>query len=159
MFSAGFDLILWDACFWPGAFFQDLVGIPNSVELFPTAMLMPWYWEFAHSIPNPVAYAPQVGLPYTPNMVCPSIRISSSSSPFSSSASFSSCSFCFSPKDENVDALVLGVCSIYSQSCGICTPSGSSLPPKHGTIFFLLLPSCCSSSCSSSFHHHLLVLC
>lgn len=65
---ADFDLVLRDACFWPGALIQDLLGI-DSVELWPTALLLPWLWEKEHAIPNPVAYLPQYAIDYTPHMV------------------------------------------------------------------------------------------
>ena len=38
---ADFDLVLRDTCFWPGAMIQDMLGI-DSVELWPTALLLPW---------------------------------------------------------------------------------------------------------------------
>ncbi len=65
---AEYDIILRDACFWPGALLQDMLGT-SSVELWPTVILMPWLWEAEFSIPNPVAYLPQVGMTFTPNMV------------------------------------------------------------------------------------------
>ncbi|DBA74190.1 TPA: UDP-glycosyltransferase-like protein [Trebouxia sp. C0004] len=65
--DAEFDLILRDACYWPAAFLQDMLDI-NSVELWPTAILMPWLWESEFSLPNPVAYLPQVSMDFTPNM-------------------------------------------------------------------------------------------
>jgi len=65
---AEFDLILRDACYWPAAFLQDILEI-SSVELWPVVILMPWLWESEFSLPNPVAYLPQVGMDLTPNMV------------------------------------------------------------------------------------------
>lgn len=66
--TAEFDLVLRDACYWPAALLQDTLGI-DSVELWPVVILMPWLWESEFSLPNPVAYLPQVGMDFTPNMV------------------------------------------------------------------------------------------
>lgn len=63
-----FNIILRDVCYWPAALLQDTLGIP-SIELWPVAMLMPMLWEGEFSLPNPVAYLPQVGMDFTPNMV------------------------------------------------------------------------------------------
>ena len=41
----------------------------DSVELWPTAVLLPWLWEREHSIPNPIAYIPQYALDYSTHMV------------------------------------------------------------------------------------------
>lgn len=65
--DAEFDLILRDACYWPAALLQDTLGI-DSVELWPVGIMLPWLWESEFSLPNPVAYLPQLGMDFTPNM-------------------------------------------------------------------------------------------
>lgn len=57
-----------DASFWPGAVLQDILNI-SSVEVLAVPVLLPWTWEVEQSIPNPVAYVPQFGTVFTPNMV------------------------------------------------------------------------------------------
>jgi len=63
---AGFDLILQDTVFWPGALLGELLDIP-IVEVLPLPIMT--HKEYEMSFPNPVAYAPQMGLAYTPHMV------------------------------------------------------------------------------------------
>lgn len=66
MLTAGFDLLLRDATFWPAAVLQDMLAIP-SVDVLPMSVLMPL--NERHGIPNPVAYIPQMSTPFTPGMV------------------------------------------------------------------------------------------
>ena len=66
--NADFDLVLRDTWFWPGALIQDMLSI-DSVELWPTAILLPWLYEKEYSIPNPIAYIPQFAQDYTTCMV------------------------------------------------------------------------------------------
>ena len=66
-FAAEFDVFLKDACFWPGDFLQDLLSVP-TVDVASFAVGMPMF-ENSLSVPNPIAYLPQVGTGYTCNMV------------------------------------------------------------------------------------------
>lgn len=65
--AEGYDLLMWDSGFWPGAVLQDLLNI-TSVEVQPLPVLLPWNWEYEQSIPNPIAYLPQYGTVFTTRM-------------------------------------------------------------------------------------------
>jgi hypothetical protein len=64
--NPGFDLILQDTVFWPGALLGELLDIP-IVEVLPLPIMT--HKEYEMSFPNPLAYAPQMGLGYTVQMV------------------------------------------------------------------------------------------
>ncbi len=66
MCNSGFDLILQDTVFWPGALLGELLDIP-IVEVLPLPIMT--HKEYEMSFPNPLAYAPQMGLGYTVQMV------------------------------------------------------------------------------------------
>lgn len=66
MCNPGFDLILQDTVFWPGALLGELLDIP-IVEVLPLPIMT--HKEYEMSFPNPLAYAPQMGLGYTVQMV------------------------------------------------------------------------------------------
>ena len=66
MLTAGFDLLLRDATFWPAAVLQDMLAIP-SVDVLPMSVLMPLNERLG--VPNSVAYIPQMSTPFTPGMV------------------------------------------------------------------------------------------
>lgn len=66
MLTAGFDLLLRDATFWPAAVLQDMLAIP-SVDVLPMSVLMPLNERLG--VPNPVAYIPQMFTSFTPGMV------------------------------------------------------------------------------------------
>ena len=63
----GFDAYLKDAWYWPADLLQDLLGVP-AIDVLPFPIGMPML-EQSLSIPNQVAYVPQVGVDYTANMV------------------------------------------------------------------------------------------
>ncbi|KAL0043684.1 hypothetical protein WJX82_007403 [Trebouxia sp. C0006] len=65
MSNAGYDLILRDAVMWPAALLEDLLQLP-SVEVLPLPVTS--LQSAPQSIPNPVAYIPQLGVSLTPNM-------------------------------------------------------------------------------------------
>ncbi len=65
--NASFNLIIRDSIFWPANLMQDLLEIP-SVEIFFVPLGMPFMAQ-AHSIPNMIAYNPQVASELTPDMV------------------------------------------------------------------------------------------
>ena len=52
--------------FWPGALLGELLDIP-VVEVLPLPIMT--HKEYEMSFPNPLAYAPQMGLGYTVQMV------------------------------------------------------------------------------------------
>ena len=62
-----FDLLLWDTSNWPAYILQHDWNIPN-VELFMFPLLMPLV-SGSQSVPNPVAYLPQLGSSNRPCMV------------------------------------------------------------------------------------------
>ena len=62
-----YDVLLRDAMYWPAAILDDLLGIP-SVEVLSAAPLQPFFGPM-WSIPDPVAYLPQLGSGLSPNMV------------------------------------------------------------------------------------------
>ena len=59
-------MILQDTVFWPGALLGELLDIP-VVEVLPLPIMT--HKEYEMSFPNPLAYAPQMGLGYTVQMV------------------------------------------------------------------------------------------
>ncbi len=61
-----FDLILRDAAMWPAALLEDILDIP-SVEFIPVGVNSRHFTP--HSVPNPMAYIPQLGTAFTPEMV------------------------------------------------------------------------------------------
>ena len=65
--TADFDVYLKDAWYWPADLLQDLLDVP-SVDVLPFPVGMPMF-ERSHSIPNELAYVPQVGVDYTTDMV------------------------------------------------------------------------------------------
>ena len=109
LLMTGFDLLVQDTVFWPGALLGELLDIP-IVEILPLPIMT--HKELEMSFPNPLAYAPQMGLAYTDQMVCtlyllcidsnsvlPLCRIVNSSVPIvSHSAVFKSCSVCSSDR-------------------------------------------------------------
>lgn len=64
--AANYDVLLRDAMYWPASIFDDLLGIP-SVEVLSAAPLQPFFGPM-WSIPDPVAYLPQLGSGLSPNM-------------------------------------------------------------------------------------------
>ena len=64
--ATGFDLIVQDTVFWPGALLAELLDVP-IVEVLPLPIMT--HKEPEMSFPNPLAYAPQMGLAYTDKMV------------------------------------------------------------------------------------------
>lgn len=70
--NPGFDLILQDTVFWPGALLGELLDIP-IVEVLPLPIMT--HKEYEMSFPNPLAYAPQMGLGYTVQMVLTNLQI------------------------------------------------------------------------------------
>lgn len=66
MLPTGYDLILRDAVMWPSALLGDLLQVP-TVEVIPLPMSS--LNAAPHSIPNPIAYIPQLGTSLTPHMV------------------------------------------------------------------------------------------
>ena len=65
--STQFDLLLWDTTNWPAYILQHDLNIPN-VELIPLPLLMPLLSQ-SQSVPNPMAYLPQLGSSNMPAMV------------------------------------------------------------------------------------------
>ena len=65
--AAEYDVLLRDALYWPAAILDDLLGIP-SVEVLSAAPFQPFFGPM-WSIPDPVAYLPQLGSGLSPNMV------------------------------------------------------------------------------------------
>ena len=68
---AGFDAYLKDAWYWPADLLQDLLDVP-SIDVLPFLIGMPLF-EQSLSIPNELAYVPQLGVDYTTNMVSPQL--------------------------------------------------------------------------------------
>ena len=62
----GFDMMLRDACAWPCEVLSESLSLP-SVEVLPVAP-SPFFAK-QQEFPNPVAYVPQLGADYAPNMV------------------------------------------------------------------------------------------
>ena len=62
-----FDLVLRDFILWPTQLLSEILEIPE-VELVSTGVVMPYNGRRA-SIPNPIAYIPQMGSALHPNMV------------------------------------------------------------------------------------------
>lgn len=61
-----FDAYLKDAWYWPADLLQDLLDVP-SIDVLPFPIGMPLF-EQSLSIPNELAYVPQLGVDYTTNM-------------------------------------------------------------------------------------------
>ena len=75
--ESNFDLMLRDAVNWPSFFLEEFLEIP-SVELLPLPVMMP-LMETLSSVPNPIAYVPQLGTALNSSMVglrCPPLGIS-----------------------------------------------------------------------------------
>lgn len=66
MLPTGYDLILRDTVMWPSALLGDLLQVP-TVEVIPLPLTS--LNAVPHSIPNPIAYIPQLGTSLTPDMV------------------------------------------------------------------------------------------
>lgn len=64
---SGYDVVLRDALYWPAALLDDILHIP-SVDVLILAPLQPQFGK-AFSIPNPLAYVPQLGSGLMANMV------------------------------------------------------------------------------------------
>ncbi|KAK9840269.1 hypothetical protein WJX74_006518 [Apatococcus lobatus] len=62
----GVELLLKDGAFAPASLLADLLEVP-SVDVVPIPVLLPWF-SARYSIPQPVAYLPSLGAPFTPNM-------------------------------------------------------------------------------------------
>ncbi len=60
-------MFLKDAWYWPADFLEELLAVP-SVDVCPFSLGMPSF-ETTLSIPNHVAWMPQLGTSYTPSMV------------------------------------------------------------------------------------------
>ena len=71
--GSGHDAHLKDAWYWPADLLQDLLGVP-SVDVLPFPIGMPMF-ERSLSIPNEVAYVPQIGIDYTNIMVSPHLSL------------------------------------------------------------------------------------
>lgn len=80
---SGFEAYVKDAWYWPADLLQDLLNV-SGIDVLPFPIAMPMF-EQSLSIPNVIAYVPQVGIDYTPNMVSHHIPISKKM--FSSQAS------------------------------------------------------------------------
>ena len=65
MLPTGYDLILRDAVMWPSALLGDLLQVP-TVEVIPLPLTS--LNAVPHSIPNPIAYIPQLGTNLTPDI-------------------------------------------------------------------------------------------
>ena len=64
---AGFDLILRDANGWLGAMVQQVAAIPAAVEVLCISLYQPTS-SLVLAFDNPVAYAPQIFNPFTPEV-------------------------------------------------------------------------------------------
>ena len=67
--GADYDVLVYDAVFWPAAILQDQLNI-TSVALWPVPILLS---ANEHTIPTPVAYHPLLGTAFSPIMVSMSI--------------------------------------------------------------------------------------
>ena len=67
MRAEDFDLVLRDVASWPTALLAEMLNIPK-VDFLPAGVLLPFRGP-AWSIPNPVAYVPQVSSTMPPSPV------------------------------------------------------------------------------------------
>ena len=67
--GADYDVLMYDAVFWPAAILQDQLNIA-SVALWPVPLLLS---ANEHTIPTPVAYHPLLGTAFSPTMVSMSV--------------------------------------------------------------------------------------
>lgn len=67
--GSGFHIYLKDVWYWPADLLEDLLSVP-SVDICPFSVGtgMPVF-EGKLSIPNQIAWMPQIGTAYTPDMV------------------------------------------------------------------------------------------